>query len=130
MDRGYANFEITSTQVALAPEKDDLFITVNVFEGATFKMGAVKLAGRFVVSREILEQYVFIKPGDVFSQRLIAQTEEALRNRLADDGFGFAEVTGVPASDSGRKHRADVPDRTQLAHLRAPHRVARRGADA
>ena len=27
MDRGYANFEITSTQVALAPEKDDLFIT-------------------------------------------------------------------------------------------------------
>ena len=99
MDRGYANFEITSTQVALAPEKDDLFITVNVFEGTTFKMGAVKLAGRFVVAREILEQYVFIKPGDVYSQRLIAQTEEALRNRLAEDGFGFAEVTGVPASD-------------------------------
>jgi outer membrane protein insertion porin family len=100
MDRGYANFEITSTQVALAPEKDDLFITVNVFEGATFRMGAVKLAGRFVVPREILEQYVFIKAGDVFSQRLIAQTEEALRNRLAESGFGFAEVVGVPASDA------------------------------
>jgi outer membrane protein insertion porin family len=99
MDRGYANFEITSTQVAIAPEKDDLFITVNVFEGATFKMGAVKLAGRFVVPREVLEQYVYIKPGDVFSQRLIAQTEAALRDRMAEDGFGFAEVTGVPASD-------------------------------
>ena len=100
MDRGYANFEIASTQVALAPEKDDLFITVNVFEGATFKMGAVKLSGRFVVPREILENYVYISQGDVFSQRLIARTEEALRNRLAEDGFGYAEVVGVPATDA------------------------------
>src|SRR5688572_25188190 len=29
MDRGYAEFEITSTQVAMAPEKKDLFVTVN-----------------------------------------------------------------------------------------------------
>ena len=100
MDRGFANFEITSTQVAIAPEKDDLFITVNVFEGTTFKMGAVKLAGRFVVPQEILEQYVFIKPGDTYSQRLIAQTEEALRNRLGESGFGFAEVNGIPATDA------------------------------
>src|SRR5688572_3184138 len=39
MDRGYAEFEITSTQVAMAPEKDELFITVNVFEGSTWKTG-------------------------------------------------------------------------------------------
>ena len=100
MDRGYANFEITSTQVALAPEKDDLFITVNVFEGAAFRMGAIKLAGRFVVAKEILEQYVQIKPGDIYSQRLIAQTEEAIRDRLGESGFGFAEVTAVPATDA------------------------------
>jgi outer membrane protein insertion porin family len=99
MDRGYANFEIASTQVALAPEKDDLFITVNVFEGETFRIGAVKLAGRFVVPREILEQYVLIKAGDTYSQKMITQTEEALRNRLAENGFGFAEVTAVPSSD-------------------------------
>ena len=38
MDRGYANFEIDSTQVAIAPEKDDIFITVNVDEGEVFKI--------------------------------------------------------------------------------------------
>jgi outer membrane protein insertion porin family len=98
MDRGYADFEITSTQVALAPEKDDLFITLNVFEGATWKMGAVKLAGRFVVPEEMLRQYVVIQAGDQYSQRLIAASEEALRNRLNEAGFGFAEVVAVPTA--------------------------------
>jgi outer membrane protein insertion porin family len=96
MDRGYAEFEITSTQVALAPEKDDLFITLNVYEGKTWKMGAVKLAGRFVVPEEVLRQYVIVRAGDEYSQRLIAATEEALRNRLNEAGFGFAEVATVP----------------------------------
>jgi outer membrane protein insertion porin family len=96
MDRGYADFEITSTQVAIAPEKDDLFITMNVFEGTTWKLGAIKLAGRFVVPEQVLRQFVLVQPGDQYSQRLIAATEEALRNRLNESGFGFAEVATVP----------------------------------
>ena len=126
MDRGYADFEITSTQVAMAPEKDDLFITVNVFEGTTWKMGAVKLAGRFVVPEEVLRQYVIVRPGDMYSQRLIAATEEALRNRLSEAGFGFADVAAVPSADpDDARNRAHLPDRAECAHLRAAHRISR-----
>ena len=122
MDRGYADFEITSTQVALAPEKDDLFITVNVFEGTTWKTGAVKLAGRFVVPEEILRQYVLVKPGDMYSQRLIAASEQALRERLNEAGFGFAEVAAVPSAERrDRRNRAHVPDRAERAHLCPAH---------
>jgi outer membrane protein insertion porin family len=99
MDRGYADFEITSTQVAIAPEKDDLFITLNVFEGATWKLGAIKLAGRFVVPEEQLRYFVLVRQGDQYSQRLVAATEEALRNRLNEAGFGFAEVATVPTAN-------------------------------
>ena len=53
MDRGYANFEVESTQVAIAPEKDDIFITVNVNEGEVFKVKEVKLAGTFVGARTV-----------------------------------------------------------------------------
>ena len=100
MDRGYADFEITSTQVALAPEKDDLFITVNVFEGTTWKTGAVKLAGRFLVPEEVLRQFVVVKPGDTYSQRLIAMSEQRLRERLNEAGFGYAEVAAVPSPNA------------------------------
>jgi outer membrane protein insertion porin family len=101
MDRGYANFEITSTQVAMAPEKDDLFVTVNVFEGKTYRMGPVKLAGRFVVPQAVLDNYIVIRQGALYSQKLITYSEEAIRNRLSDDGFAFAEVTAVPSVEPG-----------------------------
>ena len=100
MDRGYADFEITSTQVALAPEKNDLFVTINVYEGDTWKTGAVKLAGRFVVPEEILRQYVLVQPGQVYSQHLIAASEDALRNRLSEAGFSFADVAAVPTANA------------------------------
>ena len=69
---------------------------MNVFEGTTWKMGAIKLAGRFTVPEEILRQFILLKPGDQYSQRLIAATEDALRNRLNEAGFGYAEVAAVP----------------------------------
>ncbi len=99
MDRGYADFEITSTQVSLAPEKDDLFITVNVSEGDTWKLSAVKLAGRFVVPEEILRHYVLVRPGDQYSQRMIAATEKALSDRLSESGYAFADIAVVPTPD-------------------------------
>jgi outer membrane protein insertion porin family len=99
MDRGYADFEFTSTQVALSPEKDDLYVTLNVYEGTTWKMGAIKLAGRFVVPEETLRQFVMVRQGDLYSHRLIAATEQALRDRLGEAGFGFAEVVAVPAGN-------------------------------
>jgi outer membrane protein insertion porin family len=99
MDRGFADFEITSTQVALAPEKDDLFVTINVFEGETWKTGSVKLAGRFAVPEEILKQYLLVQPGQLYSQRRIAGSEDAIRNRLGEAGYAFAEVVAVPSPD-------------------------------
>jgi len=63
MDRGYANFQIDSTQVAIAPEKDDIFITLNIHEGDVYKVSDVKLAGTFVVPESELKKLVLIQPG-------------------------------------------------------------------
>jgi outer membrane protein insertion porin family len=98
MDRGYANFEVESTQVAIAPEKDDIFITVNVNEGEVFKIKEVKLAGTFVVPEPLLRRYLLVQPGDTFSRKVITATQELLQNRLGEDGFAFAKVDPVPTS--------------------------------
>ena len=98
MDRGYANFEVESTQVAIAPEKDDIFITVNVNEGEVFKVKEVKLAGTFVVPEPLLRRYLLVQPGDTFSRKIITATQELLQNRLGEDGFAFAKVDPVPTT--------------------------------
>ena len=100
MDRGYANFNIESTQVAIAPEKEDIFITVNVQEGDVFKIGDIKLAGTFVVPKKELEQLVLVQPGEIFNRKLITTTQELIQNRLGRDGYAFAKVEPVPTPDN------------------------------
>jgi outer membrane protein insertion porin family len=99
MDRGYANFDISSTQVAIAPEKDDIFITVNIDEGEVFKISDVKLAGTFVVAESELRSYLLVRPGDTFSKKQIVNTQELIQNRLGLEGYAFAKVDPVPTPD-------------------------------
>ena len=96
MDRGYANFAVTSTQVAIAPEKDDIFITVNVHEGDVFKVSEVKLAGNMVVPESELKRLIFMRPGFTYSLRAVTATTEAMKARLGVDGYAFATIDPVP----------------------------------
>src|SRR5579864_8333490 len=100
MDRGYANFQIDSTQVAIAPEKDDIFITVNLTEGEVYKVSEVKLAGTFVVPKAELEKLVLVQPGQIFNHKLITTTQELIQNRLGRDGYAFAKVDPVPTPNN------------------------------
>jgi outer membrane protein insertion porin family len=103
MDRGYANFQIDSTQVAIAPEKDDMFITVNVNEGAVFKVSEIKLAGTFVVPEAELRKLLLIHPGDTFSRKAVTNSQELMSYRLGADGYAFSKIDPVPTADNDKK---------------------------
>jgi outer membrane protein insertion porin family len=103
MDRGYADFSITSSQVALAPDKDDVFITINVNEGEMYRVSEVKLAGNLQLPERELHQLLAISPGQLFSQRLVSQSSEAIKLRLGLDGYAFATVDAIPKLDREKK---------------------------
>jgi outer membrane protein insertion porin family len=100
MDRGYANFQLESTQVAIAPEKEDIFITVNIDEGQVYKVSDIKLAGTFVVPKSQLEALLLIHPGDTFNRKLITSSQELMQNRMGRDGYAFSKVDPVPTADN------------------------------
>ena len=100
MDRGYANFQLESTQVAIAPEKEDIFITINVDEGQVYKISSIKLAGTFVVPQAELERLVLVHPGEIFDRKLITASQELMQNRMGRDGYAFAKVEPVPTADN------------------------------
>jgi outer membrane protein insertion porin family len=103
MDRGYANFQIESTQVTIAPEKDDMYITVNVNEGDVFKVSEIKLAGTMVVPESELRKRLLIKPGDIFSRKAVTSSQELMSYRLGADGYAFAKIDPVPTPDNDKK---------------------------
>jgi outer membrane protein insertion porin family len=99
MDRGYLNFQIDSTQVSLTPNKEDVYVTVNIHEGKQFTVSDVKLTGDLILSEEVLKDSVVVQKGDTFSRRDVTKTRENISERLADLGYPFANVNVTHQED-------------------------------
>ena len=95
-DRGYLDFEITSTDVSISPEKDEIFITVSLNEGDLYTISTYDVQGDLVVPREELLELVEIEDGQVFSRKDVNNARSAIADRLADEGYAFATVNAVP----------------------------------
>jgi len=106
MDRGFADFGVESTQVAISPDKRDIFITVNLQEGDRYTVSDVRLGGDLVLAEAQLNPFVQVKPGQIYSQQLITQSADLIRLRLSEEGYAFATVEPVPELDREAKTAA------------------------
>ncbi len=103
LDRGYINFSVESTQVAITPDKKDIYVTINVKEGDVYKLSKVKLAGNLVVAPDELIKLVSVGPGEIFSRKNATETSKAIQDRLGDEGYAFANVNMVPEINEAQK---------------------------
>ncbi len=98
-NRGYLEFNIDSTQVSITPDRDNVYITVNITEGPRYSVGDVRIAGDLVVPASDLESLIRIKTGDVFSRERLQASAKAISDRLGAEGYAFANVNAVPDVD-------------------------------
>ena len=103
MDRGYADFDIDSTQVAISPNKKDIFVTINIEEGQTYTVSEVKLVGEMVIPEAYLRALILAQPGSVFSQGLLTRSADLMSFRLSEEGYANAEIEPVPELDHETK---------------------------
>ncbi len=96
LDRGYVDFSLNSTQVEISPDKRDMFITAGLSEGEQYKVSEVKVTGDTVLPKEQIDNRVIVKPGQVFSRRLLDLTSDAISLTLSNIGYAFAKVDIVP----------------------------------
>lgn len=95
-NRGYLEFNIESTQVSISPDKEDVFITVNLTEGPRFTVSSINVAGELVVAEPELRALLRVRPGDVFSRAAMQASVKSLSERLGIEGYAFANVNAVP----------------------------------
>lgn len=105
LNRGYLEFAIESTQVSITPDKKDIYLTININEGPKYTVSEVQLAGELMAPEEEMRKLIPIQPGDVFSREKLTQATKAIGDKLANEGYAFANVNAVPKLDK-EKHQA------------------------
>ncbi|WP_334130747.1 outer membrane protein assembly factor BamA [Silanimonas lenta] len=103
LDRGYVDFNVDSTQVAISPDRRDMTIAASVSEGEVYTITGVQVSGETVLPQEEVERMVLVKPGQVFSRRLLEMTSDGIAAVLGNIGHAFAEVNPVPTIDREKK---------------------------
>jgi outer membrane protein insertion porin family len=99
LTRGYLEFKIDSTQVAISPDKQSIGITVNITEGARFAVAGVKLEGNFLGKEEEFKTFVKIVPGQAYNSERVAETTKAFTDYFGNFGYAFAQVQARPDID-------------------------------
>ena len=99
LNRGYLDFNIESTQVSIAPEKDKIFITIVINEGEVYKISDVKFSGDLKITEPEMRALLLFKAGETFSRQKIVDSVKAINDRLGNDGYSFASINPVPERD-------------------------------
>jgi outer membrane protein insertion porin family len=123
LDRGYLTFRVDSTQVSIAPNMEDVYITINVIEGDQFKISAVEVAGELRdIPEENIRAMLLTREGQIFSRQYMTFSEERIESALGNAGYTFASATGEPvANDDGEtvtvKYFIDAGKRAYVRRL-------------
>jgi len=103
LDRGYVNFKIESTQVTITPDKQDIYVTINVAEGSVYTISDIRLAGELVGENEAYFPLVHMRRGEPFARKAIVESSDRISARLSDLGHAFANVNSIPEIDEENK---------------------------
>lgn len=102
-DRGYLKFNISSVQVALTPDKQDIYITINLDEGELYRIKSHRFTGETILTPDFLKLLVTTKDGEIFSRKEATETSDRVEAALSDIGYAFAKVTPVPELDDEKR---------------------------
>jgi outer membrane protein insertion porin family len=120
LNRGYLEFAVESTQVAISNDKQDITITVSIREGQPYTVTGVKLEGDYLGKEDEFKALVNIKPGEAYRAESVAETTKAFTDRFGTYGYAFARVDSRPEIDraTGQVVIALVADPARRVYVR------------
>jgi outer membrane protein insertion porin family len=99
LSRGYLEFKVDSTQVAISPDKQDMSVTINISEGNRFVVSSVALEGEYLGKEQEFKSLVSIRAGEAYNAEEVARTVKAFTDYFGAFGYAFAQVEAVPVID-------------------------------
>ena len=106
LNRGYLEANVESTQVAITPDKRDIYLTINISEGEQYKISGVKVEGETFGREEELKSLIVLKPGAIYSGEELTESNKRISDRLGTFGYAFANVNASPEIDREKREVA------------------------
>ena len=103
MNQGYLDFRIDSVQVSIAPNKSDVYITINLTEGEKYTIRSAKLQGDMLGLDDQLNALVTLKEGDIYNAQAVKDVSTAITDKLSTLGYAFASANPNPISDPEKR---------------------------
>jgi outer membrane protein insertion porin family len=103
LNRGYLEFSIDSTQVSITPDKEKIYITINITEGTPYKIADIKFSGDLKITEDEMRSLLLFKSGETFSRQKVVDSVKQITDRLGNDGYSFANINPVPEPDREKK---------------------------
>ena len=100
-NKGFMDFTIESTQVALSKNKEEVYITININEGEQYVISKINVAGKLIVPIEEIADLIVISTGEYLSRAKILHTSDRIKARLSEEGYAFARINPVPEKQEG-----------------------------
>jgi outer membrane protein insertion porin family len=99
LTRGYLEFRVDSTQVAISPDKQDMSVTINITEGNRFVVSSVALEGEYLGKENEFKSMVAMRAGEAYNAEDVTKTVKAFTDYFGAFGYAFAQVEAVPNID-------------------------------
>lgn len=106
LTRGFIDFRVDSTQVAISPDKQDMSVTISITEGDRYVVSSVGLQGDYLGREAEFKTLVTLKPGEAYNVEDVNDTVKAFTEYFGAFGYAFAQVEASPDIDRATKRVA------------------------
>ena len=125
-DRGYVQVKVANPLVELSPDKQSMYITINIDEGPQYRLGRVDVTGELLAPREVFLEKVSVKTGEIFNRSKLSDDLQKLTDYYKDRGYAYVNAT--PTTPVNEKTRTvDVLFEIQKGPLVTFDRIRIRG---
>jgi outer membrane protein insertion porin family len=103
LDRGYLQYKVDSTQVSMTPNKEAVYITLNVTEGEIYTVSEVDFIGDMAGFEKTIRAITPIKIEELYNGALVTYSEELVSKFLGRYGYAYPKVVTIPEIDEENK---------------------------